>query len=676
MSFSRKFKVLTILLAVLASYPMAAAGKIRFAIGDERKIIDTKGKESEAKTGGKVREKDKIRTGIEAQVIVALPDGSIVSVEENSLVEFTNLNSANGVQTAMTDIKQGKVRFDAQKQKGNSKFQFKTGTATAAIRGTDGAVGVSKKGFSVFGLNSGSMDIEAQCGATGSIQSGEMMVVHATACQIFKLANQNAGSENVIEQVMNAIDNGNGEIDENTKKLLESLDKVIESVKAQGAKALNCKLPELADTISTNSISVKVTCDKAPKAFLVNGTTVAQNQAAIDISSDWDPNILGEKKFDFTCVDTIDVVSEAKKLNIPENIIPENQKFVPVNLSCGKIQTYYYNAAIDSANKANLEKKDSVATDGIEVNIVANTDEICNNGFITLNGAIIGAKFDASKNIRIEFSTGNKSKQMSIPASENNFTYIFPIKDSEKNWEATKLEVSVQFPDESKKVATIALPVNKSCKAVNTIKPNVSIQTFSSNLQCQAKFKVINNENDEALISIYRDGDLIKEMTASGNDDGIFNLSSGTHPYKVVVTDQAKNEGSATKTLTCYDKNASAYVSINGSRKAFDESKRIPKAPPQFDSKLHKTLKIKINNMEHRDYTQIESITVTQEGKLGNIFFLTNANGDIDALDFSVPVDVEYGKKTTFKVKVKLYNGRVLENSAVFFYNDSTSEAH
>ena len=165
-------------------------------------------------------------------------------------------------------------------------------------------------------------------------------------------------------------------------------------------------------------------------------------------------------------------------------------------------------------------------------------------------------------------------------------------------------------------------------------------------------------------------------MTASGNDDGIFNLSSGTHPYKVVVTDQAKNEGSATKTLTCYDKNASAYVSINGARKTYADKKRLPKAPPQFDSKLHKTLKIKINNMEHRDYTQIESITVTQEGKLGNIFFLTNANGDIDALDFSVPVDVEYGKKTTFKVKVKLYNGRVLENSAVFFYNDSTSEAH
>jgi hypothetical protein len=80
MSFSRNFKVLAVILAGLVSYPMAAAGKIRFAIGDERKIIDTKGKETDAKTGGKVREKDKIRTGIEAQVIVAIPDGSTVSV--------------------------------------------------------------------------------------------------------------------------------------------------------------------------------------------------------------------------------------------------------------------------------------------------------------------------------------------------------------------------------------------------------------------------------------------------------------------------------------------------------------------------------------------------------------------------------------------------------------------
>ena len=117
MPFSHYFKFIAILLIGLVSYPMAAAGKIRFAIGDERKIIDTKGKETDAKTGGKIREKDKVRTGIESQVIVALPDGSIISVEENSLVEFTNLNSSNGVQSAVTDIKQGKVRFDAQRQK-------------------------------------------------------------------------------------------------------------------------------------------------------------------------------------------------------------------------------------------------------------------------------------------------------------------------------------------------------------------------------------------------------------------------------------------------------------------------------------------------------------------------------------------------------------------------------
>ena len=87
MPFSHYFKFIAILLIGLVSYPMAAAGKIRFAIGDERKIIDTKGKETDAKTGGKIREKDKVRTGIESQVIVALPDGSIISVEENSLVE-------------------------------------------------------------------------------------------------------------------------------------------------------------------------------------------------------------------------------------------------------------------------------------------------------------------------------------------------------------------------------------------------------------------------------------------------------------------------------------------------------------------------------------------------------------------------------------------------------------
>ena len=186
MPFSHYFKFIAILLIGLVSYPMAAAGKIRFAIGDERKIIDTKGKETDAKTGGKIREKDKVRTGIESQVIVAHPDGSIISVEENSLVEFTNLNSSNGVQSAVTDIKQGKVRFDAQRQKGKSKFSFKTGTATAAIRGTDGIVGLTPKGFSVFGLNSGSMDISDECGAKGSIAAGELIFSLGKKCGLQK----------------------------------------------------------------------------------------------------------------------------------------------------------------------------------------------------------------------------------------------------------------------------------------------------------------------------------------------------------------------------------------------------------------------------------------------------------------------------------------------------------
>ena len=65
----------------------------------------------------------------------------------------------------------------------------------------------------------------------------------------------------------------------------------------------------------------------------------------------------------------------------------------------------------------------------------------------------------------------------------------------------------------------------------------------------------------------------------------------------------------------------------------------------------------------------MESILVTQDGKTGYLLNLSNSNNSIDEDEFTLPVDIEYGIKTTFRVKVKLYNGRILENSIT--YNDN-----
>lgn len=678
MPFSHNFKFIAILLIGLVSYPMAAAGKIRFAIGDERKIIDTKGKETDAKTGGKVREKDKIRTGIESQVIVALPDGSIISVEENSLVEFTNLNSSNGVQSAVTDIKQGKVRFDAQKQKGKSKFNFKTGTATAAIRGTDGIVGLTPKGFSVFGLNSGSMDVSDECGAKGSIAAGELMFSLGKKCGLQKVRVTNAGDENIINKVMQTIDDANGEIDSATvAKMTEVLNKLIETIKKQKITEAGCSVKPLSDITQTHSVDLKMTCNHTQKQILVNGILAGENVSSVEKTVDWEPSFIGEKRFEFTCIRTIDVAAEAAKKKIPAKIVPQGMKSITLQYPCGEAKTHYYNATIDSANKANIEKaeQDSIAAATNPIQVNANTDDICSKGSVTLEISFVAPPFEPTQNTLITIKAGDKASEFNIPATEHTFSYILPIKDIAQTWNATSIDITVTFPDGQTRSVSLPVATNKACKAVNTIKPGVAIQPPSSSLKCEASYKVSGNEADVALVSIYSDNEPINEKTATGNENGSFKLVKGKHVYKVVVTDQAKNESSASMTMSCYDANANAYVSINGKRSPSIVPLRYPKAPPRYDDVTHEKLRIRINKLSQNDLSQVESILVSQDGKTGYLLNQSNSNNSIDEDEFTLPVDIEYGAKATFRVKVKLYNGKILENSITYISNVANREA-
>ena len=678
MPFSHYFKFIAILLIGLVSYPMAAAGKIRFAIGDERKIIDTKGKETDAKTGGKVREKDKVRTGIESQVIVALPDGSIISVEENSLVEFTNLNSSNGVQSAVTDIKQGKVRFDAQKQKGKSKLNFKTGTATAAIRGTDGIAGLTPKGFSVFGLNSGSMDVSDECGVTGSIAAGELMIVLGKKCSFQKIHVPNAGDENIVNKVMQTVDDADGEIDNATlAKMMEALNNLIDTIKKQKKTEAGCNVTPLSDITPTNSVNLKMTCNHTQKQILVNGMLAGENVATVEKTVDWEPSFIGEKRFEFTCIETIDITAAAAKKKIPAKIIPQGMKEITLQYPCGEAKTHYYNAAIDSANKANLEKaeQDSIAAAANPIQVNANTDDICTKGSATLEISFVAPPFDPTQNTIITISAGTRTNEFKIPASEHTFSYILPIKDITQNWDATSIDVAVIFPDGQMRSVSVPVASNKACKAVNTIKPGVAIQPSTIGLKCEASYKVSGNEADIALVSIYSDKELIMEKTATGNEGGTFKLIKGKHLYKVVVTDQAKNESSASMTMSCYDANANAYVSINGKRSPSIVPLRYPKAPPRYDNVTHEKLRIRINKLSQNDLSQVESILVTQDGKTGYLLNQSNSNNSIDEDEFTLPVDIEYGAKATFRVKVKLYNGKILENSITYISNVANREA-
>jgi hypothetical protein len=111
--------------------------------------------------GAKVYQSDKVRTGAESEVTIRLQDGSSLRIGEKTIVEMESLfepNDEGGFETKI-DVEKGFLNFAVHKLKNKkSKFIFKTGTATASIRGTEGYIG--GEGVFFAGLKTGRLEIK------------------------------------------------------------------------------------------------------------------------------------------------------------------------------------------------------------------------------------------------------------------------------------------------------------------------------------------------------------------------------------------------------------------------------------------------------------------------------------------------------------------------------------
>jgi len=161
-SYSKFDLKLAIALALVPAmaFSAPAVGKVRSALGDVDRMKIKQSEWTALRVGAQVYQSDRIRTGVESEVIFGLPDGSSITIAENAEVELTNLlepNNEGGFETRL-DVKKGHLNFAVPKLlKDKSKFMFKTGTATASIRGTEGYIG--GEGVFFAGLKTGKLEI-------------------------------------------------------------------------------------------------------------------------------------------------------------------------------------------------------------------------------------------------------------------------------------------------------------------------------------------------------------------------------------------------------------------------------------------------------------------------------------------------------------------------------------
>lgn len=301
MPFLTKIKVCLTLLAFGVSFVAAdtpKSGKVRLVIGEVQFQKKGVGDWNLLRVNGKVQEKDKIKTFQESTVSIAMPDGSIVAVSENSEVEFSQLLFVDGSQTTLLDIKSGQLRFDVQKQKGaKSAFKFRTPTGTASIRGTDGVVGVTSAGQSVGALNSGAMDME-QDGVTVSVQPQQFVAMRKGKAPIV-IAAKNAGDPDFVKNISAVVDDTT-KSDADILAEAQSLDSKIEQKKESLRAKYNCKFGEIPAVVETNEMTIDATCS-AGMDVSIGAETIKSTGEPIQFHPEWSLGATGDKKFVVNC---------------------------------------------------------------------------------------------------------------------------------------------------------------------------------------------------------------------------------------------------------------------------------------------------------------------------------------------------------------------------------------
>jgi hypothetical protein len=300
MLLGKRILTAAVVLAFSVSSAVAAApksGKVRLVIGDVTFQKGGKAKWQPLRVDAKVKEKDRIKTAFESTASIAFPDGSIVAVAELSEVEFAQLLFADGSQVSMVDVKQGQVRFDAQKQKEGSSFKFKTGTATCSIRGTDGIVGVTKNGQSVGSLNSGAMDME-QDGQKVSIGANQFVAFRKGKAPVVGEA-KNAGDPEFMKMVAEVVDDTT-KSDADIVATAKAFDEKIEKEKAELRAKYSCKFDNVPATVDVNTVKIGATCT-AGMEVSIGAETIKSTGEKMTFSPSWEKGAFGDKKFVVMC---------------------------------------------------------------------------------------------------------------------------------------------------------------------------------------------------------------------------------------------------------------------------------------------------------------------------------------------------------------------------------------
>lgn len=473
-----------------------SAGKVRFILGEVTLQKKAHGNWNPLRVSAKVLPADLIRTLIESEAGIALSDGSLITIEENSLIHLSEAIAQGGRTSIMIDS--GKVFFTVQKQPPQKSIDFRTPTATAAIRGTSGFIAQTEDGI-VVSLETGKMSVANETNDSIYVEAGETLVQQKKG-GFRKFKTSNAGTKQ-LAAAMDLQTKENGSDYDKLAKAMQAQDSaakpVIDSLRSKNP----CEIKAIPNATKDTSVDIQGTCketvsltiDGAPVEFRKGGSF---SQAFI-----WDAAAMGVKRFTLRCTEN-------------------GMQYI-----CGELHTNYIGTT-DFAKIVLPQMRLQGICDPESLTVSGNYGTLDSAATVTLRfGALVSPNLAATPNV-------------------GTFSYTFPVADSAKSGKS--LTVTADLKTAGKTFSdTAKYPLDPECT-------NIKLDfTSSDSLTCEAKYSV-HGVKGTITVSEGIDGIPTESRSFTRNTDGAaFSLISGEHTYSLIASDGKGNTAQIAKVLRC-----------------------------------------------------------------------------------------------------------------------------
>lgn len=480
-----------LLVPAFATSPSSSIGKVRYTLGEVTVQKKAKNNWNPLRIGLKVREKDLIRTLVESEAGIALSDGSSITIEENTTILFENAVNKQSKNTQTVEIRTGRVFFDVQKQKEGNQFQFKTGTATAAIRGTNGFIEGSDTG-TIVSLETGKMLVTDSSGQSLEVNAGETLI-QEKGKPMRKFRTSNAGTKGLAKEISREKANNTFSA-ENLEKRAEELEK--ETLRLHNP----CDFEPIPSIVTSSEVHVQGKCKDSVQVRVNGVSAIFSDSGTFDVPVNWDSESFGSKRIRVKC-------SQGN-----------------AEVLCHEANVEYVQATSnDDSAFVRIQKDKTISMNSIE-------------------GLTISADFfSEDPNAKITVAIGSvTSPNLNSPDANGHASFTFSPQNPDLKW--------------TEKVAVVTLESQKKTLR-DTVQiffpPKLSIIGASAD-QCEIRYSLIGTQNRKVTVEEFVDGmPAYKAEHSTDVQSASLPMLNGKRRYRILVEDAIGNRSEISDSFHC-----------------------------------------------------------------------------------------------------------------------------